>query len=69
MISTGHNNCNMDVVFQLEEIYDEYFSVIVHVGGTFKFRPMLDYVGGKIVNLKLNGSLNYDIGNIDDITT
>ncbi|GAA0185033.1 hypothetical protein LIER_32321 [Lithospermum erythrorhizon] len=33
----------------MDYFYDEYFSVKVHVGGSFRLSLILDYIGGNIV--------------------
>ncbi|GAA0159746.1 hypothetical protein LIER_38921 [Lithospermum erythrorhizon] len=46
--------------------YDEYFSVKVHVGGSFRLSPILDYIGGNIVHIDQVEFDDFGIRDVDE---
>ncbi|GAA0151033.1 hypothetical protein LIER_43126 [Lithospermum erythrorhizon] len=55
-----------DLDFMHTEMYDECFSVKLHVGGSFQLRPMLDYVGGTTLDFDWIIPGDLDLRTVDE---
>ncbi|GAA0163445.1 hypothetical protein LIER_39601 [Lithospermum erythrorhizon] len=53
-------------MYSFADGYDEYFSTIVHVGGSFKLKPALDYIGATTVNFHWTNAEDFDVRDIDE---